>query len=199
MQDGSDGASLPECLQVAWDSFGTRTSDMRMMIALLCVGSAIWLALVIGVASVHLSRLAPLLRHPVSHAAVAIGCSVFASLCGLGFAGWLASVGWPSAEWSVGIGCGPGAAGGLGCLHAYALLTPFAVLPPTLDAAFVLAHSVELSWRKHAADVSEERFAHAAIVGTVAGGSLWYTWSLYSTLFSAVRGGAPRTKTIDNH
>ena len=163
LQDGSDSASLPECLQVAWDSFGTRTSDMRMMIALLCVGSAIWLALVIGVASVHLSRLAPLLRHPVSHAAVAIGCSVVASLCGLGFAGWLASVGWPSAEWSVGIGCGPGAAGGLGCLHAYALLTPFAVLPPTLDAAFVLAHSVELSWRQHEADVSEERFAHAAI------------------------------------
>ena len=34
---------------------------------------------------------------------------------------------------------------------------PLAVLPITLDAAFVLAFSLEQSWRDHAADVAEER------------------------------------------
>ena len=36
----------------------------------------------------------------------------------------------------------------------------------TLDAAFVLAHALEASWRDRAADVAEERFAHAMIAAT---------------------------------
>jgi hypothetical protein len=44
---------------------------------------------------------------------------------------------------------------------------------------------------------NEYSAAHAAVVGTVAGGSLWYTWSLYSTLFSAVYNSHGLVDTVD--
>ena len=160
--DIAGGAGSAECLSVSWDSLGTRAADMADMIRLLVIGTALWLSVVIGVASAHLSRLAPLLTRPYAHASVAIGCAVLASACGIGITGWLASAGWPSTQHTVGLGCGAGG----GCLHAYALLAPFAVLPMTLDAAFVLAHALEASWRDRAADVAEERFAHAMIAAT---------------------------------
>ena len=155
-----------------WDSYGTRASDFHSLMATMALGALLWLGVVALVAASHLHRLAPLLRRPLTHACVAVLCALLASSGGIGLAGWLASLGWPSAEFTVGGGCGGsgghggsggggsggGSGGGLlGCLHSYALLTPLAVLPLTLDAAFVLAYALEQSWRDRASDVAEER------------------------------------------
>ena len=152
---GTVGAS---CVRVAWDSAGTRDADVRSMMAQLLVGGLLWAVVVIVFAAHHLSCLAPVLRRPLAHATCAVGCGVLASLGALGSIGWLHTVGWPRSP-QLGSGCG--ADHTLGCLHSYALLVPFAVLPLTLDAAFVVAHVMHEAWRTHASDVAEERFARA--------------------------------------
>ena len=142
--------------------------DVTWFIVQLVAGGLLWLCVVGGIASHHLLRLAPILRYTITHAANIILTSILASACGLGLIGWLSAMGWPSAQYTVGDSCDR-SAGGLalrwnlgahgGCIHAYALLTPLIVLPITLDAAFTLAHTLEYSWRAHAGDVAEERFA----------------------------------------
>ena len=157
--------------RAAYDSPRTRSGrmdDVTWFIVQLVAGGLLWLCVVGGIASHHLLRLAPILRYTITHAANIILTSILASACGLGLIGWLSAMGWPSAQYTVGDSCDR-SAGGLalrwnlgahgGCIHAYALLTPLIVLPITLDAAFTLAHTLEYSWRAHAGDVAEERFA----------------------------------------
>ena len=153
-----------ECMRLEWDSEGARAEDLGQLRFRTILGSLLWLGVVAGVAGAHISSLAPLLHRPYTHAAVAVACGLVGALCGVGAAGWLSAVvRWPAAEGVVGGGC---AGGGGGCLHAYALLAPLAVVPIALEAAFVLADALEASWRERHADVAEERFAHAARTAT---------------------------------
>jgi hypothetical protein len=175
------GALGPECFDVAWDSNAARARDMLWMRLQLLCGLLLWLPLLHAATMLALGAVAPLLRRPILHASVVLGCAALASVGGISAIGWAASLeaappDFPTdayeSEEAAGAAAAAAAASAstashsatsdaFGGVHGFVLFSALVVLPVTLDAALVLASCLEASWCEHAANVVEERFAHA--------------------------------------
>ena len=175
------GALGPECFEVAWDSNAARARDMLWMRLQLLCGLLLWLPVLHATTVLALGAVAPLLRRPILHASVVLGCAALASAGGISAIGWAVSLeaappDFPTDAYDSDEAAGAAAAAAaasastashsamsdaFGGVHRFVLFSALVVLPVTLDAALVLASCLEASWREHAANVAEERFAHA--------------------------------------
>lgn len=175
------GALGPECFDVAWDSNAARARDMLWMRLQLLCGLLLWLPFLLAATVLALGAVAPLLRRPILHASVVLGCAALASVGGISAIGWAVSLeaappDFPTDAYESEEAAGAAAAAAaasdstashsatsdaFGGVHGFVLFSALVVLPVTLDAALVLASCLEASWRELAANVVEERFAHA--------------------------------------